>query len=318
MKTKKKCPICHSISSTSAIRLYDDRYGFPGKYDILECSQCHHHYLSKSFSEAELSDLYTGRYPQSSNYKNFKPYSEKKGFFAWLNGEHSEAFRYVPKKVRVLDIGCGLGETLGYHQKRGCEAHGIDVDNNLEKIAKKYHYSVKVGSFEKAKYPANYFDYITLDQVIEHIADPKSFLTKAKRILKPGGKIIISTPNFDSWSCNWLGKYSFLWHVPYHLQFFTLDSMKKLGNEIDLELLESKTVTNSEWTFYQFSHALTFPRQGENSEFFDYPRTQRSLISKVKISFVFIFHVLHITHFFTRLVDTVGRGDNTIYFFTKA
>jgi len=74
--------------------------------------------LDTNIATEALSSLYTEYYPRSTfDFDQYRPAKEVKGFEAWLNGESRTACSHVPEKVRVLDIGCGFGETLGYRRK---------------------------------------------------------------------------------------------------------------------------------------------------------------------------------------------------------
>lgn len=112
-----KCSICNSSSNSFYTEVYDDRYGYPGRFKLCKCNNCQHVYLDEKFDSETLTRLYTDYYPCSNfNINKFKPRKEIKGFGSWFKGEHrSSAYTYVPKKVRVLEVGCGFGETLAYH-----------------------------------------------------------------------------------------------------------------------------------------------------------------------------------------------------------
>ena len=108
---------------------------------------------SRRRSARELLALYADFYPRGElRLDQFKPRTEVHGFPAWLEGEQASAFRWVPRDVRVLDIGCGFGESLAYHAARGCDAHGIDADANLLRVAERYGLNARVGLFDAADY----------------------------------------------------------------------------------------------------------------------------------------------------------------------
>ena len=142
------CPICNTQKIISEYILFDDRYGYLGGYQLLKCSFCNHQFTNVDFTPEQLKDLYSNYYPRS-NYKveNYRPHEEKHGFREWLDGLKSSAYRYVPRNVRILDIGCGFCETIGYHQNRGCEAYGVEADENARRVAKTYDFKVKIGLF---------------------------------------------------------------------------------------------------------------------------------------------------------------------------
>ena len=100
------CPICDGPTELDRDGLYDDRYGYPGTFSVRRCRRCGHRFVAASFSEDELLALYADFYPRGElRLEQFKPRTEVHGFAAWLEGEQASAFRWVPRDVRVLDIG---------------------------------------------------------------------------------------------------------------------------------------------------------------------------------------------------------------------
>ena len=89
-----RCALCGGDCRAFLDGLYDDRYGFPGRFNLLECGGCGHRQLDAKFSDAELSELYSRHYPRRASPSDFKPYVERGGFGAWLDGERGSAFRW--------------------------------------------------------------------------------------------------------------------------------------------------------------------------------------------------------------------------------
>ena len=219
------CPICHSNEIKVVMQTYDDRYGYPGKFVLLQCCKCHHSFLDCELSSMQLTDLYTNYYPRKDlDIESYKSHCEVLGFSAWFNGLKSAAFRWVPKNVRVLDIGCGFGQSLGYHTERGCDVYGVEADENISRIVDKFNFKVNVGLFDDRNYETNFFDYVTLDQVIEHMTEPSLTLKGVARILKQDGTVILTTPNANGWGARIFRRRWINWHSPYHLHFFSLES----------------------------------------------------------------------------------------------
>lgn len=248
--------------------------------------------------------------------ESIKPVSAGNKFENWLNGRKARVCFWVPEKVRVLDIGCGFGETLLYHRQRGCEAYGIEVDDNVERAAEKHQLNIKTNDFSASDYEENYFDFITMDQVIEHIQDPKSMLVKFESILNDNGKIIISTPNANGWGARFFRKKWINWHAPYHLHFFSRQTMQTLISDTVLEIEEYKHITSSEWLYYQFMHLLTYPERGVKSLFW----LNQPLQNKRNILLRRVLNVLKRIKVFdliTRLFDSIGMGDNHIFVLKK-
>jgi 2-polyprenyl-3-methyl-5-hydroxy-6-metoxy-1,4-benzoquinol methylase len=111
--------------------------------------------------------------------------------YFWLK-RRQDAVRKILKKTKVLDIGCGENKIIP-------EAIGLDLYN--------YPGVNKIGSAEKLPFPNKSFDAVTLLEVIEHLKNPEKTLKEIKRVLKPNGQVIISTPNVTwGWKIVW-----FLW-----------------------------------------------------------------------------------------------------------
>jgi 2-polyprenyl-3-methyl-5-hydroxy-6-metoxy-1,4-benzoquinol methylase len=297
--------------------VWDDRYGYSGSFQILECTECSHAFLEGEFSSQQLRDLYSNYYPRATfDLKAYQPYQETSGFKAWLDGDKSATFRWVPSNVRVLDIGCGFGESLGYYQSRGCDAYGVEADENIRRVAEKFGYRVHVGLFDPSLYAENSFDYVTMSQVIEHVTDPVETLRGVSRILKPGGSAVLSTPNLKGWSARLFRTRWAHWHAPYHLQLFSLASMRAAAAKAGLSVERSMTVTSSEWLKYQWIHLLTRPLPGEPSPFWSGLR-EMTTRQNVGVRALSLLHKGKVNHVLTRLIDGVGLGDNRLYFLRK-
>jgi len=103
------------------------------------------------------------------------------------------------KKGKILDVGCGKGEFLNISKKKGWEAYGLEPSVNLAKFGlEKYGLNVVSTPLKDAGYPDRFFDVVVLNMVLEHVDDPKEFLSEIKRVLKKDGLLFIEVPNMDS------------------------------------------------------------------------------------------------------------------------
>src|SRR5438270_1991172 len=108
------------------------------------------------------------------------------------------ASRFVTGK-RVLDIACGEGYGAAALQKAGAtHVIGVDVcEDACLHARKKYGLDARVGSAEEMPVPDDSVDIVVSFETIEHVRDPKRFLEECARVLAPGGRLVISTPDKD-------------------------------------------------------------------------------------------------------------------------
>ena len=291
--------------------LYDDRYGYPGNFPLYKCPDCGHLFLECNFTTDQLVELYTDYYPRKSfDLAQYKPHIGASGLSAWFNGVDRSAFRSVPKNVRVLDVGCGFGQSLGYHAARGCDVYGVEADENIRRVAEKFGFKVHVGLFAPSIYEPDFFDYVTMDQVIEHVVDPLTTFQGIAQILKPGGTAILSTPNANGWGAKVFCRRWINWHAPYHVQFFSRQSMKIAAAQAGMAVVEARTITGSEWLYYQWIHLLMYPNAGEPSKFWSLRNEKRTTQQRLVLKVLAIMHRAKINHLLTRLFDSLGWGDN--------
>jgi len=98
--------------------------------------------------------------------------------------------------LRLLDVGCGNGKFAAQYLKRGIEVWGVDITPKLVTAAKKRGIRVVRHDLNK-KLPLkdNFFDIITCSEVIEHVFNTEQLLRELKRVLRPGGIVVLTTPN---------------------------------------------------------------------------------------------------------------------------
>jgi len=119
----------------------------------------------------------------------------------WLDhmGRYEFASRYVKEK-NLLDISCGTGYGSKYLYDAGAtKVIGVDISSEIIDFARTQHQinglEFKVGDIQKLDFPGNHFDVITCFETIEHVQSQKKAFMELKRVLKPKGLLIISSPN---------------------------------------------------------------------------------------------------------------------------
>jgi SAM-dependent methyltransferase len=312
------CPLCNGVV-IPYLKLYDDRFGFPGKFHLVECQTCDHKFIQEELEPEVMNKLYTSYYPRSKfNSERFVPHKVRGKFASWLNGAMSSAFRWIPEKIRVLDIGCGFGESVAYHLARGCDAYGVEADENVRRIAEKYSFNIHIGSFDPNVFDPGFFDYVSMDQVIEHIADPILVLRGVGHVLKDGGYCVLSTPNANGWGSKFFKKKWLNWHVPYHQHFFSKKSINLLAEKSGFFVQHIETITRSEWLTYQLMHLWDFPKEGHASPFWAPHRTKQTSFGKIFRKLVLASRYTLVGHAVTRFFDSAGMGDNFLIVLRKS
>lgn len=125
----------------------------------------------------------------------------------------------------ILDVGCGLGFLLS-GLKPGWEKHGVEVSRMAAEHAARWG-KIHAGELAEAKFPDEFFDVVVMHHVIEHMEDPVSAIKEAYRSLKPGGVLLLGTPDFDSGCARRFGDNYRLLHDDTHVSLFTNESMHR-------------------------------------------------------------------------------------------
>lgn len=314
-----RCPVCGGTAVGGLFTARDDRYGYPDDVRIAVCRDCDHKFVDPPQTEQQVGTLYTRYYQREAlDPRRFRPYEPPGRLRGWLDGDASSAATHVPRNVRVLDIGCGMGANVAFHASRGCDAHGVDADANVQAVARSQGLNIRVGLFASSDYADDWFDYVTMDQVFEHVGDPLATLSDIRKVLKQGGRLAISTPNANGWGARLFGKKWINWHAPYHQQFFSRTSVGILARRAGFEVEALATVTRSAWLTYQIAHLLAYPAPGSASIFWAPKKSRLRIHQAVFLKLVMATRLTLLPQLLTRLFDALELGDNFVIVLRKA
>ncbi|MGH7323066.1 MAG: class I SAM-dependent methyltransferase [Candidatus Rokuibacteriota bacterium] len=264
-----QCLLCQTAGPILYAGLPDRLFGIAGRWNLRRCPRCGLVWIEPCPPPEELGRLYAGYYTHTIE----APTTGMR--LAVKNAILAAAFGYPEltdqirsarglaaigllkemaglsvmlldgrRRGRLLDVGCGNGQFVAAMRTLGWDARGIDVDEGGLAVARQ-HFGVPVtqGTLAEARFPAHSFDAVTLHHVIEHVPDPVDVLRECGRILQPGGRIVVVTPNIESlghrlFRTRWLGL-----DVPRHLQLFSTGNLRIAAELAGLVVESMSTAT---------------------------------------------------------------------------
>lgn len=229
------CPICRSEKgSRDLCPLALD--GVARIYQLAECSSCRSRFLNPLPTDEELNQFYSPHYYGSDWYKH-----EGRG------RQFGRVMLPQSCKGKFLDVGCSLGFFLnGVRQSSGWQVYGTEISPEAAVFARdRLGLDVRCGSLEALNYPDSFFDYLHVNNVLEHLKDPPRFLRECRRILRKDGRCYLSVPNGAVESAGFLNYYR-IEKQPVrarngHLFFFSQAALHLLFQEAHFSIVSSRT-----------------------------------------------------------------------------
>ncbi len=254
---RKNCLVCHSLGKPLYENLTDQLFSAPGNWNLSLCPKCRLIWLNPYPVPEDVGKLYFSYYThQNVNRRILGNLFDKltqdvyssMGYDQGLNrsigiGCHIPYFNeYVSLAIlkvqsswgnHLLDIGSGNGQYLNTMRSFGWKVEGVETDQKAADFARdKYTLKVHVGNLSECGIPSGSFDVITLNHVIEHVYDPRALLTECMRILKPGGRLVLLTPNSESLGYRLFGKNWRGLEAPRHMAIFSVTNLGELMTQI--------------------------------------------------------------------------------------
>lgn len=174
---KPICNICGNDSS--AVLITKDGC------NVYQCPQCE---LAFTYPQPRsLDEQYDSSY--------FDLYRKRHAFRVKRGDRRLRRIELLAAPGRLLDVGCSLGYFVEAANARGWQASGVEISPYASKEARKLGLDVATGILDEAAYPDGTFDCVTMWDVLEHVPDPTQHMLEVRRILAPGGIVVIGTPN---------------------------------------------------------------------------------------------------------------------------
>jgi SAM-dependent methyltransferase len=127
----------------------------------------------------------------------------------------------------LLDVGCGRGDLAAAFTRRGWRASGIEPSPEACAVARSQGVDAHAGTLESVELPGDAFDAVVMRHSLEHVPDPLGALAKVFGLLRPGGQLAVSVPNFDSWERRRFGAAWFHLDLPRHRTHFVPGSLRQ-------------------------------------------------------------------------------------------
>lgn len=147
------------------------------------------------------------------------------------------------KLGRMIDIGCGAGRLLACAAERGWHACGADP--SMQNLSESCPDGVEIHPrlLHECRFPDGHFDVVHANEVMEHVDDVTPLVSEMRRVLRPGGLIVLRTPNHRSWTARAVGAKWRHFGVAEigHVGFFTPQTFEKLFKAQRIELLAVQT-----------------------------------------------------------------------------
>jgi 2-polyprenyl-3-methyl-5-hydroxy-6-metoxy-1,4-benzoquinol methylase len=149
-----------------------------------------------------------------------------------FDGHYAQVLRIIQgsrPSGRLLEVGCGAGFLLKAAQRKGWDVVGLEVSAAaVEFVRNSLELEVHQCTIHEAAFPAESFDAVAMFETIEHLFDPQETLQAVYRCLRPGGVIVLSTPNFNAISRYALGKSWSVVSPGEHLFYFTQYTLHRM------------------------------------------------------------------------------------------
>ncbi|MFC1699113.1 class I SAM-dependent methyltransferase [Candidatus Omnitrophota bacterium] len=221
------CDLCGGRDTQFVYKASTLRRETPGEFDLVKCKKCGLIYLNPRPDFASLAKFY----PQDYEFHKIRKIS-------FLERVYYKHFRNPGQPVgKILEVGCGNGNYLRLLKSLGWDCFGTEVNTDLVRhLNQDLGLKVSEGRLYELDFPQDYFDIVTFWGALEHMSSPLKNLTRAYKILKPGGRIIAWLQNIESLEARVFKNY---WHhleIPTHLYQFSQQTLRKMLQQAEFTI----------------------------------------------------------------------------------
>lgn len=233
-------PVCKTAKNAAYLFDKIDRVSNKNNISLYRCASCKTNFLGQ-YDLSYDDQLY-------AYYEKYKGKHKTELFDSVTHKSYLKVLALLQSQTEVnsiLDVGCGIGDFVNTAVEEGFNAQGIELAKPAVEIAKQHNLPAEHVDFFSETISESSVDALTMFEVIEHLPDPVSFLKRAANVVKPGGLIYLTTPNFNSLDRRALGKEWKAIHRE-HLCYFTvktlLDAVRK-NTDLEVILIGSRNIS---------------------------------------------------------------------------
>jgi len=235
------CPLCQSpaIAKERAVK---DHSITKETFDLFRCAAC-----DFLFTQDPPTPETAGRYYKGEEYISHsdsqeglvnKLYHRAREF---MLGQKHRLVSRVSAQKRLLDYGSGTGYFPDFMQRKGYSVRGIEIDAEARAYGnEKFGIDVHAPEALFDLLQPNSFDVITLWHVLEHLYEPKKYLSRFHELLAKDGKLIIAVPNHTSKDARAYASDWAAYDVPRHLWHFSPATMRKMVGQSGFRVVETR------------------------------------------------------------------------------
>ena len=242
--TGDECPACGSRQFRPVYQVTDRLFHTTDKeFTIVECSGCGMLRLFPWPPPEELRRYYPASYWFDADTDSVARVAE--AYRRTVVHDHVGFVKRALDRAAVkgpwLDVGCGGGLFTRLLAERGVKAFGLDISEDAARVAwSRNRVPVACAALHEVPYAPETFAGITMFHVLEHLYDPASYLDAARRLLKPGGTLVVQVPNASSWQFLLFGRGWNGLDVPRHLVDYRSRDLQALLRHAGFEIAREK------------------------------------------------------------------------------
>lgn len=185
------CPIC--ANSATYVTTLENEEG--QSYNVYCCSCCGLAFIGSPVQTDQAHSYYSSEFYNSTMCAAINPLREDLERRV-VQAQVRRLVKFIRVPGRFLDVGCGDGVHIKLFRELGWEVYGTEVSKfATQHVKKEYGIDVWLGNLSDVPFKQGYFDVIQMRHVIEHLTDLLPTISKAHKLLRPGGMICIDTPN---------------------------------------------------------------------------------------------------------------------------